>query len=824
MRPFIIYINLTFLFLFTAVSFSQKVDLSIEDEFLRSGQYEKAIERLKKEIEKNPESPKLHYNLGMVYGLKEKHEDALKAFEEALSLYSEEKDKVKCWESMGWEYYLLGRYKKSVKFIQKALDADSTQTDLRFNLGLAKLAKRDFEDALRAYRKALEDNESSNFFEEAIKDLFLLSAEREELPEAHFILATIFLFQNLDYAAFSQLKTYLDKSPDGLWRGPASEKCDSLEFFLNKKGLNSTVILNSYFISVKDSTREKALGYWNEKERERLAGEEDIFDLRTRWITNSESLGYDELKNVFRDNIVAWYPFRFDERKDYLEMELKVIDKRYQLYSLIYYLMEENGRMVLCNPYLVLSREWERISSSHFDFFIKPNQRILDRKIDEAEELYDSLCHLFGVSFKNPVEVYVCSTGNEVSELSHLGRFGGVSFPPGEQIFMTGPVVNALTHEFVHIVHYKFIGRFSGPLLTEGLAVCYGGCGDISEQASLSRVRQLLLTSEIPSLNTLLANRARLHPNDFYPICGSFVKFLADSYGTQKLKLLLEESHPQVSDWDSVFLKIYGLKVLDLEKNWHSYIMNLTLPEIEPGVNEKAKEIFSYADQEGDDFGDGTYAYPDSILFQPGVCDILDFRVSEYLDRYSFKVKMKELLGDDSLSEFGFYGPALTIFIAEKGKYRPPFYYDLLKEKGLSLDEDYSYAVLNCSGNGVKLWKGGEVCASLGRSVFEGSLADFDQNSIQFSVPKSLLTDFEKDLRFGLICGCQKEVSKKQDVGVKYTVVKNLEDFKLKREATDKKPSLIYDMLVPEGKDQKEILKDCDAGKGKYVILPLIGK
>ena len=68
------------------------------------------------------------------------------------------------------------------------------------------------------------------------------------------------------------------------------------------------------------------------------------------------------------------------------------------------------------------------------------------------------------------------------------------------------------------------------------------------------------------------------------------------------------------------------------------------------------------------------------------------------------------------------------------------------------------------------------------------------------------------------------EISKKQDVGVKYAVVKNLEDFKLKRETTDKKPSLIYDMLVPEGKDQKDILKDRDAEEGKLVILPLLGK
>lgn len=825
MKSFLIFLNLATFFLLSNISLAQKIDLKTAKNSSEKNQYEKAVEKCKKEIEKDPQNPKLHYNLGMLYGLLDQHENALDEFKKAVLLFTDDKDKVKCWESIGWECYLLGRYEESTEYTKKALEVDSTRTLIKFNLGLAKLAKGDFEGALNTYEKALKDKKNPKILEGVIKDLFILLEEKKNLPEVHFILASIFHFQNLDYSAFSQLKDYLFKSPDGIWQNIALQKIDSLESFLNKKGLDAVVTLNSYLSSLKDSTKKIALEYWNEKERKRFRNGDEIFDLRAKWLGNSESLEYYKFQNDFKNNIIGWYPISFEEEKDYVKIELKIIDKRYQPFPFIYYLVEEKNRMVLCNPYITFSKGWERKSSLHFDFFIKPGQRVLKRKIDEAENLYNNLCELYNVSFENPIEVYVCSTGEEINKLSYLGRWGGVNFAPGELIFMIGPQINALTHEFVHIVQYKFMKRFTGSFFSEGFAVCYGGCGDLSEKATLSRVKQLLLSKEIPHLNVLLANKARIHPNNFYPIAGSFIRFLIDEYGIEKLKILFEKYDSKISLWDSILIEIYGLSVSDIEKDWHSYILDLTIPEIELRINKKAKKIFSYDDPEGDDYGDGDYIYPDSKLFQSGVCDILNFKVFEDSDRFYFQVKLKNILANDTLSDFGFYGPIISIFIAKKGKYKPPYYYDLLEKNGLSLSKDYSYWMINCSGGGVEFWEDGEVLACLKRDVYEQSLVDFQENTIQFSVPKSLLGNFQKDWKFGLACGCHKG-SLKDYFGVgTYSKIKKLKNFEIGEKATDPELSPnVYDILVPKGEDQKEILSGYGEKKGKYVVLPLIGQ
>ncbi len=825
MKVFLILLSLGLLLIFADFSYSQKVELNIDQDLVKIEQYEQAVDRCKKEIEQDPQNPKLHYNLGMLYGLLEEHQNALEEFKKADTLFTVDKDKAKCWESIGWEYYLLGEYEESIEYSRKALEFDSTLSLLKFNLGLAQLAKGDLEDALSTYQKALKDEKSSKVLESAIKDLFMLLDQQKSLSFVHFILGSVFISQNLDYAAFLEFKNYLDQSPDGIWQNAASKKIDSLKSFLGKKGMDAVVALNSYFTSVKDSTRDRALSCWNEKEKMRFKDGDKIFDLRAQWLGNKESLDYLEFQNDFQKNVISWYPVSFEEEKDYAKTELKIIDKRYQFLSMIYYLIKERNRMVLCNPYIALSKDWAKESSVHFDFFTKPGQRVLKRKIDEVEKQYRNLCELYEVSFKNPIEVYVCSTGEEISRLSYLGRWGGVNFAPGELIFMIGPQINTLTHEFAHLVQYNFMKRFPGYFFSEGFAVCYGSFGNLSEKAASSRVKQLLLSEEIPSLFTLLANKARMHPNDFYPIAGSFIRFLTDEYGIEKLKVLFEKYDSKISDWDPIFKEIYGLPLAEIEKNWHSFIVDFAIPEIEPGINEKAKKIFAYDDPKGDDYGDGNYAYPEKELFQPGICDILNFKVFKDSDNLYFQVKLENILANDTLSHLGFYGPVIFICIAKRGEYKPPCYYDFLENTGLSLDKDYDYWMINCSGLGVELWKDGEICASHKRDVYQKPLIDFQENTIQFSVPKSLLGDYKKDWKFGLSCGCQEVGSKDYGDFGRLIEIKKFGDFEEgeKKDSLEFKPD-ICDILVPKGEDQKKVLSVYDVEKGKYVILPLIGQ
>ena len=791
--------------------------------YIEKGDLKKAEEEFLSAIKEDPENGDLHYQLAGFYSFLEKHKEAIEEYQRAAFLYSERFSQARCWGDIGWEYYLLKDYQKAVEYSQKALQIDSTLGYVKYNLGLMDLAFGHFEDALKIYEKKAKEEISQIDLEGGVKDLFVFLLENEKIAEAHFILATIFRLHHWDYSAFLQFNEYLLKTPQGEWKEEALKQIDSLKLKLDEKGVKATETLDEYFTAVKDSTRKMALSFWNEKERERYQDGDDAFDLKAN---KFNAFQYAQYKKEFKNNLLGWYAESVEVKNEYVKIGVKLIHKKYQLYSLDYYFILEKGRMVLANPYIILTKGWEKGSSSHFRFFIKPGQKMLETKIAQAESLYENLCNLYGVSFKNKVEVYVCSTGNEVDQLSGLGKWSGISFVPAEIIFYGGPAINSFKHEFVHIVNYKWLGRFPGFFFTEGFACAYGNFGNLSQNAFLSRTRQLLLSQEIPPLDSLLSNTAKINYNNLYPIAGSFVKFLIDNYGVEKLERLFKSYESKDFGWDSIFSDIFSISVAEMEKKWHSYIENITLPEIESGLSKDTKLVFSYDDPEGDDYGDGDFTYPNSPLFPSGTCDILNFKVFEDKENIYFQVKLKNIPRSTSgRSDFGFYGPLITIALAKKGEYIPPYYNDIFSNSGLKLPQDHSYFLIQCSGGGVEIFKDGEVLACLKRKVYSGNLVDFEKNTLQFSVPKSLIGNFQKDWKFGLAAGCQLGGLRDYIGSGVFAKVSQNKTSEAGGGGTDFLfgPN-VYDILTPPGMEQKKVLSNYDIDKKQFAVLPLIGQ
>jgi Tfp pilus assembly protein PilF len=794
--------------------------------YVENGDLKKAEEEFLSAIKQDPENGDLHYQLAGFYSFLEKHKEAVEEFQKAASFYSEESYKARCWGNIGWEYYLLKDYEKGIEYSQKALQIDSTLGYVKYHLGLESLASGHFEDALKIYEKMAKEGISQIDLEEGIKDLFALLGENEKIAEAHYILATIFRLRHWDYSAFLQLKEYLLLSPQGKWKEKAKQQIDSLSTqggLLDEKGVKATETLNGYTDAVKDSTRQAALNYWNKKEKERYKDGDEVFDLKAN---KFQTFKYEEYKEELKNNLLGWYAESVEVKNDYVKIGVKLIHKKYQLYPLDYYFILEKGRMALANPYMILSRGWEKKSSSHFRLFIKPGQKVLETKIAQAESLYNILCGLYKIRFKNQVEVYVTSTGKEVDQLSGLGNWSGISFMPGEIIFYGGPAINSFKHEFVHLVNYRWLGAFPGSFFSEGFAVAYGSFGNFSLEASLSRTRQLLLSQEIPPLDSLLSNRVKIPYNNLYPIAGSFIRFLIDTYGIEKLEQLLKSYKLETLGWDSVFSDIFGIPVSETEKKWHSYLKKLSLPEIEPGLSQDAKLVFSYDDPEGDDYGDGNFTYPSSPLFPPGTCDILNFKAFENKEKICFQVKLKNIPKSTyDKPDFGFYGPLITIALAKKGEYTPPCYYDDFSNSGLELSKDHSYFLIQCSGAGVEIYQDGEILAGLIRKAYSEDLVDFGNNTLQFSIPKSLIGNFQRSWKFGLASGCSAKGSKDHIGSGLFAKVSKNRSNETGGGGTDFlfSPS-VYDILTPPGMEQKRVLSDYSIEKKKFAVLPLIGQ
>lgn len=122
--------------------------------------------------------------------------------------------------NLGWGYYLLGDYGRSIDNSQRALAIDPTLNYVRMNLGITYLRTGDYRDSFEAYESILHFNPDGLEYEGGIRDL--LELERESpgrYPFIRFVLGYIYLKQERFVPARQHLQEFLTLPfPEPYWK------------------------------------------------------------------------------------------------------------------------------------------------------------------------------------------------------------------------------------------------------------------------------------------------------------------------------------------------------------------------------------------------------------------------------------------------------------------------------------------------------------------------------------------------------------------------------------------------------------------------------
>jgi len=150
----------------------------------------------------------------------------------------------------------------------------------------------------------------------------------------------------------------------------------------------------------------------------------------------------------------------------------------------------------------------------------------------------------------------------------------------------------SLRHEIAHAVASSFGDRFFGvatrdivkfnPGLIEGLAVALDWPGTDGPLTPHQSVRALSLMGIRPSIGDLLSIQFfEFSSARGYTTAGSFLRYLLDTYGPDKLRALYHNG----GDFDEA----YGKRLADLETDWRAMIDKIELPK---AVVEATRERF----------------------------------------------------------------------------------------------------------------------------------------------------------------------------------------------------------------------------------------
>jgi type IV pilus assembly protein PilF len=118
------------------------------------GQYDLSLKYFQRTLTLDPKFSEARNNLGTLYLLMEKWDQAIACFKEAVAdlLY---KTPQYAYNNMGYAYYRKGDYDRAIESYRQALASSRTYTVPYANLARAYEAKGDMEEAVAAYRQAV---------------------------------------------------------------------------------------------------------------------------------------------------------------------------------------------------------------------------------------------------------------------------------------------------------------------------------------------------------------------------------------------------------------------------------------------------------------------------------------------------------------------------------------------------------------------------------------------------------------------------------------------------------------------------------------------
>lgn len=173
-----------------------------------------------------PEKARSHYSNGIEESKKGNRQAAIEEFKQAIA---EHPSFTLAFNELGVQYLKLNRVEEADQAFQNALKIDPDSFPALTNRGLANIMMKRYGEAVPILRKALKKNDQSavchyllgqalanlGLFDEAEKELVVsLKLGKEQMKEAHRILAIIYSSRGVKKKAAKELETYLQLAPD----------------------------------------------------------------------------------------------------------------------------------------------------------------------------------------------------------------------------------------------------------------------------------------------------------------------------------------------------------------------------------------------------------------------------------------------------------------------------------------------------------------------------------------------------------------------------------------------------------------------------------
>jgi hypothetical protein len=221
----------------------------------------------------------------------------------------------------------------------------------------------------------------------------------------------------------------------------------------------------------------------------------------------------------------------------------------------------------------VLERE-----SEHFVYYAQPSQSIPDWAVKLHETTYTKVTQLFPVTGAPKIQYYKYRSQTDLEQVFGRSR-KGYAYQTNE-----GSIVHSVyschPHEVIHAVTYS-IGR-PPALFEEGLAVAYDWRFALEEGEVHALARGKLLQQKLFPLRSILTTRGFEAYNSItaYVEAGSFVKYLIDTYGPDKMRSLFTlPRHSDLREIEAAFQGAYSQSLSEMESGWWAFLRAWYPPE-----------------------------------------------------------------------------------------------------------------------------------------------------------------------------------------------------------------------------------------------------
>lgn len=164
--------------------------------YIQQKNYDKAIEALQKDVEKNPKSDEGYYLLGVVLGEKERYTEMIDAYSKSLSISNKFSENIGSSKKYFWAnlfnrgvgYYQRGSkaadkdsvkllYGKSIEAFNSAIEIEPDSADTYKNLAFVHMSAQDYDKAINPLEKLIEKEDALDGYKFLSEILYVKGVE-----------------------------------------------------------------------------------------------------------------------------------------------------------------------------------------------------------------------------------------------------------------------------------------------------------------------------------------------------------------------------------------------------------------------------------------------------------------------------------------------------------------------------------------------------------------------------------------------------------------------------------------------------------------------